>query len=206
MKIFYDCEFLENGSTIRLISIGMVREDGKEYYAIDGSMPWFEIVKHDWLAKNVVPHLPTRMSASGQRGLNFDSVYVKSPDLIADEVRKFIQTAGPDVELWAWYGAYDHVALCQLWGRMIDLPPGIPMFTSDIKTLFQMHGNPKAPEQTMGEHNALDDARHNKVLFDFIKAQDAKMYKEAVLEALHPEIGYWCHEEHALHTGIPPKE
>jgi len=34
MKIFYDCEFIENGTTIDLISIGMVTSDGREYYAI----------------------------------------------------------------------------------------------------------------------------------------------------------------------------
>ena len=34
MRIFYDTEFLEDGKTIDLISIGMVAEDGREYYAV----------------------------------------------------------------------------------------------------------------------------------------------------------------------------
>ena len=51
---------------------------------------------------------------------------------VAREVRCFI-LAAPDPELWAWCGAYDHVALCQLWGRMIDLPKGVPMWTNDLK-------------------------------------------------------------------------
>ena len=34
-KVFYDTEFLEDGSTVKLISIGMVRDsDGAEYYAV----------------------------------------------------------------------------------------------------------------------------------------------------------------------------
>ena len=32
--IDYDFEFLEDGSTIEPISIGMVCEDGREYYAV----------------------------------------------------------------------------------------------------------------------------------------------------------------------------
>jgi hypothetical protein len=32
--IYYDEEFLEDGRTIELISIGLVREDGAEYYAV----------------------------------------------------------------------------------------------------------------------------------------------------------------------------
>ena len=35
MKIFYDTEFIENGRTIELISIGMVAEDGRELYLVN---------------------------------------------------------------------------------------------------------------------------------------------------------------------------
>ena len=34
MKYFYDTEFIDNGRTIELISIGVAAEDGREYYAI----------------------------------------------------------------------------------------------------------------------------------------------------------------------------
>jgi 3' exoribonuclease, RNase T-like len=38
VKIFYDTEFIEDGRTIDLISIGMVAEDGREYYAVNRDM------------------------------------------------------------------------------------------------------------------------------------------------------------------------
>lgn len=34
MRYFYDTEFIEDGHTIDLISIGVVAEDGRSYYAI----------------------------------------------------------------------------------------------------------------------------------------------------------------------------
>jgi hypothetical protein len=34
LRYFYDTEFIENGKTIDLISIGVVREDGRSYYAV----------------------------------------------------------------------------------------------------------------------------------------------------------------------------
>jgi uncharacterized protein YjfI (DUF2170 family) len=34
VKYFYDTEFIDNGRIIDLISIGVVAEDGREYYAI----------------------------------------------------------------------------------------------------------------------------------------------------------------------------
>nr|WP_234899948.1 3'-5' exoribonuclease [Streptomyces filamentosus] len=70
--------------------------------------------------------------------------------------------------MWAWYGAYDHVVLAQLFGRMIDLPTGIPMWTNDIQQECQRLGNPQMPEQPAGIHNALADARHNLVRAQFL--------------------------------------
>lgn len=68
-------------------------------------------------------------------------------------------------ELWAYYGAYDHVALCQLWGTMMQLPDGMPMFTRELMQLWEQAGRPEKPAQK-GEHNALQDARWNKSLFE----------------------------------------
>jgi hypothetical protein len=153
-KIFYDTEFLEQGPDhpIHLISIGMVAEDGRELYAVDEDIaaePLYDrICHHQWLMENVVPHLPLdngrsgthkghgRITTSGAyRGffhLDMASNNVMPRRMIRNAVRDFI-LATPDAELWAWYGAYDHVVLCQLFGRMADLPSGFPMFTCDIK-------------------------------------------------------------------------
>jgi hypothetical protein len=34
VRYFYDTEFIDDGYNIELISIGVVAEDGREYYAI----------------------------------------------------------------------------------------------------------------------------------------------------------------------------
>ena len=34
VQYFYDTEFIENGRTIDLVSIGVVAEDGREFYAV----------------------------------------------------------------------------------------------------------------------------------------------------------------------------
>ena len=71
-------------------------------------------------------------------------------------------------ELWAYYADYDHVAFCQIFGTMMDLPKGFPMYTRDIKQWCDALGNPKLPEQGEDEHNALSDARHNRVMWEFL--------------------------------------
>lgn len=183
-RIFYDTEFLEDGHTIDLISIGMVAEDGREYYAVSSNANWDLIKKSDWLVRNVVPSLPITGRVSldaylknhpnshprpplAMVGPDPSDTRVRPRQVIANEVRDFIQ-ATPDPELWAWYAAYDHVALCQLWGPMIALPKGVPMFTCDLKQECVRLGNPQVPAQESGEHNALEDARHNQVIARFL--------------------------------------
>jgi hypothetical protein len=184
VRIFYDCEFLEDGRTIELISIGLVADDDREYYAAASDAPWERIRKHDWLVRNVVPHLPVTGRTSLDSYLaNHPNSYprpsiefvgpdltdsrVKPRQVIANEVRDFI-LATPGPELWAWYGAYDHVVLCQLWGTMMHLPEGIPMWTNDLKQECARLGDPRMPAQESGEHNALADARHVKLMAAFL--------------------------------------
>jgi hypothetical protein len=173
MRIFYDTEFLDNGKTIDLISIGIVAEDGREYYAVNRNMPKRRIRKHEWLMANVVPGLPRAHGDERNHQIGwlfnpYDAV-VKGRSQIADEVAEFI-LAKPDPQLWAYYAAYDHVCLAQLWGPMSDLPRGIPMQTDDIVTEAKRLGlGPNdLPVQPDGLHNALADARHNLVRARFL--------------------------------------
>lgn len=172
-RIFcYDTEFLEDGHTIDLISIGIVCSDGRSYYAVNADMDHDRIAKDDWLCENVVPHLPLNgtvtpySSGSGWCwSIDMRSTLVKPKWVIANEVREFIASCreeGDHPFLWADHAAYDHVVLAQLFGKMVHLPKGIPMFTHELQQLLgQLPGNWKPPKQYSGtEHHALDDARH----------------------------------------------
>jgi hypothetical protein len=174
VRYFYDNEFLEDGRIIDPISIGIVSDDGREYYAINGEAPWEKIRQHAWLMANVVPHLPplAREMIDTGRGFQAGHPLVKPRWKIAAEVSEFIREGGEDRDqhdLVAYYGAYDHVVLCQLWGRMIDLPPWVPMFTHDLKSmstgLEQVGHAPRRPKPSI-EHHALADARWNQQYWD----------------------------------------
>lgn len=178
----YDTEFLEDGKTIELISIGIVCEDGREYYAVNSDMPYDRIKHDDWLCTNVIPHLPlsgrppkvekhANPSSGYYWNLDLRSTLVKPKWVIANEVRDFIvgeladrDEAVPENELpqlWAYYGAYDHVTLSQLWGTMISHPRFMPMWTHDLMQLIEPLGEgfEKPPQEA--EHDALADARWN---------------------------------------------
>lgn len=181
MRCYYDTEFLEDGRTIDLISIALVAEDGRELYRISRAAPLRRISEHSWLVRNVVPTLPLKMGEVRTNGSLYsyltwdkahpDWAHVAWPEDIAVDVLDFIR-ATPEPELWAWYGAYDHVTLAWLWGPMSQLPKGVPMYTRDLKQEAERLGNPKLPKQAEGVHNALADARHNKVRGDYLKRRD----------------------------------
>jgi hypothetical protein len=158
----YDLEFLENGRTIELVSIGIVCEDGREYYAVNSEMPVAGISVHDWLCRNVVPNLPltnredviAQIEDADRRGEKFYITIPKARSLgfeintrhsavkprfvIANEVRDFLLVPNKNGDrtvtpvLWAYCSAYDHVGLCQLFGPMAALPAGMPHYTNDM--------------------------------------------------------------------------
>lgn len=155
----YDTEFLEDGRTIELISIGIACEDGREYYAVNVNADWERIRDSDWLVNNVLPSLPFIDPDDEFSDLDRTDVAVKPLWVIANEVREFLLSGDTPPQLWADYAAYDHVALCQLWGRMIDLPEGIPMFTHDLQYPISVNSYNTVGQES-GQHNALEDARH----------------------------------------------
>ncbi len=86
----------------------------------------------------------------------------------------------------AYFAAYDWIAFVTLFGKMIELPPTMPMFINDLKQMldervcpkeiarvgyknavrnFQKH--PNYPKK-MNEHHALDDAKWDMELYQFL--------------------------------------
>lgn len=152
-RYFYDCEFIEDGRVVDLVSIGVVDEFDREFYAV--STEFDESRALPWVRRNVLDKLPS----PGDRAW-------RSRAQIRDDLWQFLiepvrHRRGEQVELWAWVAAYDHVALVQLWGAMPDLPREIPRFTKDLRQMWDERGRPALPPAESGRHDALVDARHN---------------------------------------------
>ena len=147
-RYFYDCEFIEDGRVIDLVSIGMVDERGREFYAV--STEFDDTHALPWVRRNVLDKLPSPA----------DSAW-RSRERIRADLFEFMIEPGEEIELWAWYAAYDHVVLAQLWGAMPALPREIPRFTKDLRQLWDDKGRPPLPDAAQQRHDALVDARHN---------------------------------------------
>ncbi|MBV9312782.1 MAG: polyadenylate-specific 3'-exoribonuclease AS [Pseudonocardia sp.] len=161
MRFFYDCEFIEDGQTIELVSIGVVDTGGREFYAV--STEFDERRAGPWVQANVLPKLPSPGSPTW-----------RSRAQIKDDLLAFLTEPGEEVELWAWIAAYDHVALCQLWGPMQALPRPLPRFTRELRQRWEDAGRPALPQAPSDAHDALADARHNLARWRAIEAELAR--------------------------------
>ncbi|HEX5741185.1 MAG TPA: polyadenylate-specific 3'-exoribonuclease AS [Pilimelia sp.] len=151
-RYFYDCEFIEDGTTIDLVSIAVVDAHGREFYAVSTEFDDRRAIP--WVRRNVLDKLPSPADEAWRPRAR-----------IREELYAFLTAplrdgAAAELELWAWYAAYDHVALAQLWGSMPALPREIPRFTKDLRQRWDDVGRPPLPAVS-GRHDALVDARHN---------------------------------------------
>ncbi len=267
MKYFIDTEFLEGTQDIRvpftnikigttkptidLISIGIVAEDGREYYAISKDFnlkeawnrfqwrrkPIYDGIpgayKEYWIRDNVLKPIwlelyekeciklnPTYKYNKQLDDIRISSMfnyktmkhlinkYGKTNKQIAEEVKEFVyeksfkDNKGTAIihdnnwlngkpEFYGYYCDYDWVVFCWLFGKMINLPKGFPMYCIDLKQTFDFYNNnfktrkeieaipnclkemkdykfhPNYPKQT-NEHHALQDARWTKELYEFL--------------------------------------
>lgn len=268
MKYFIDTEFIEGPqtkrafflpigktrATIDLISIGIVCEDGREYYAISKDFnlreawnrwqhpndinpikarrkgfTWINSKPSRpvyWIRDNVLKPIYDeleRIEIVNYKGftdpyyeldLNFTystlkrliKKHGKSNKEIAEEIIKFtsLKAEGFDgtlnpvsvsrkptpIEFYGYYSDYDWVVFCWLFGKMIDLPKGFPMYCKDLKQdsdriynlkkeeyskgggrnfIIKLSNHPNYPTQT-NEHNALADAKWNMKLNNFLNS------------------------------------
>jgi len=224
MKYFIDTEFIEGFSKplfckkrhfIDLISIGIVAEDGREYYAVSTE---FNTKDADqWVKDNVISKLPCRYPGQHDSPrLKAEAILWKTNKQIAEEIIDFTMPYAvcsngescckfydphPDdlkeiltghhelkmkvtaPEFYAYYADYDWVVFCSLFGRMIDLPKGWPMYCKDLKQILDekqdilnrfstnalnLKDSVFYPKQ-INEHSALGDAKWNYNLFKFLR-------------------------------------
>lgn len=166
-RLFYDTEFIDTGREIILLSIGVVRDDGATYYAENCEADWSKA--SPWVQDNVLPYL-----------IDLSDVIAAPPAktraMIAADLINF---AGEKPEWWAYMGAYDWVALSQLYGPLVNRPEGWPFYVKDVRQVFEQAGMDWCSSEQWvpapaNEHHALADAEWTKALWERIQEHCAE--------------------------------
>lgn len=167
---FIDTEFIEpvEPGEIELISIALVDQSGREYYAISNE---FDASKaNDFVKENVLPKLD-------------DPSTWKSRAVIKQELLEFVTGEYGKIEFWGEYSAYDWVVFCRIFGSMVDLPKGYPYYCNDLMQWMKLLGLKRVPVpmEVVDAHNALCDARWNKKVYDFLEQKQSEILRDSGL-------------------------
>jgi 3' exoribonuclease, RNase T-like len=153
MKYWLDTEFIARPYTIDLISIGVVAENGREFYAESNETDWSKA--SPWTLENVRPQL------DGKGMSREDISYALRNFTDGDEHPVF----------WGYFPAYDWVAFVWLFGGLEELPFHFPQLCLDIKQWAIELGDPELPHQKESRHHALADARWTKEAWAFLASR-----------------------------------
>lgn len=157
MKIFFDTEFTGLTQSTRLISIGMMAQDGREFYAELESKYYRQDLVNDWIRENVI--------------VNLLHMNIVTPHQLADQIKEFLEPY-EQIEMWSDCLSYDWVLFCQIFGGAFEVPQNIYYIPFDLSTLMKVKGiDPDVNREyfagiTGSKHNSLHDARVIKACYD----------------------------------------
>lgn len=189
-RYYLDTEFIDDGKTIEMISIGLVSDDGRELYFVSSE---FDKSRCDeWLQTNVLNQLP-KCTCPGAGTLDHlghwdPNCKWRPRKAIADAIREFIREEPKEqIEIWAYYASSDWVVFYQLFGKMIDMPKHFPFFVRCLKQYsldLGYTGKFRDLLPDTGHHDALADARWNRDVHKILMDRFAYLKQQADLAKL----------------------
>ena len=185
MKVFFDTEFTGLHKNTTLISIGLVAEDGQQFYA--------ELFDYDkaqidsWLQDNIIDNC--LMINSGKFAYKFtDKDYVGevvdenlnylvgNKKFVAEQLTGWLKSlnrySDSKIEIWSDCLAYDWVLFNDIFGHAFNMPGNVYYIPFDICTLFKVKGiDPDINREHFTgidgmKHNALHDAKVIKLCYE----------------------------------------
>lgn len=170
-KIFLDSEFTSLRQDTTLISIGLISENGKSFYAEFNDYNQDLIDSDPWLIENVINNLlynTEYFKSVADKVIYGNTIQVRIA--LKEWLRQFDQ-----IEIWSDCLAYDWVLFNDLFGRYYgSLPKNVSYIPFDICTLMKIKGiDPDINREEFinnsvigKKHNSLYDARVIKACYE----------------------------------------
>lgn len=166
-KIFFDTEFTGLRQSTTLISIGLVSDCGKSFYAEVPDYDKSQVTR--WIQENVIDKLTLNDWLIGiDEKDGHTKVKCGHYDLryyLGEWLKQFER-----VEMWSDVLSYDWVLLCNIFGWAPNLPENICYIPFDIATLFKLK-------------DIDPDINREKFAFDFMYEDVASQKHNALYDA-----------------------
>lgn len=172
VKIFFDTEFTGLHQNTTLISIGLISEDGKEFYAEFTDYDKSQV--NDWIRDNVIQNLICEDDTGILGSLSNPYIVRGDTQFVSQELSKWLANF-ESVEMWSDCLAYDWVLFNQLWGHAFNIPGNVYYIPFDLSTMLRLYGIDADinREQFSGlqeddtlKHNAAWDAKVIKACYE----------------------------------------
>jgi hypothetical protein len=143
-KLFLDTEFTGLHQATTLISLGIISECGKTFYAEFTDYDKTQL--NDWLEENVIAntwvakHNPITSMGEVISEERWADVHVFGS---SDYIKPFLEewlSQFEKIVIWSDCLAYDWVLFCNIWGHAFCIPENIHYIAMDICTVFEMQG------------------------------------------------------------------
>lgn len=185
MKIFFDTEFTGLHKDTTLISIGLISEDRRTFYA--ELTDYDDKQCDDWIKENVIDHLNMLKPISDRKYI--PNYHVGTRDDIATALENWFKQFN-QVELVSDVCHYDMVLLIDLFGSAFDLPDNVSASCYDINQdiaryykINQAEAFDKSREDILWDrwkdiavsgdkHNALYDAKVIREIYQIVNNVD----------------------------------
>jgi len=185
VKVFFDSEFTGLHKDTGIISLGMVSDNGKEFYAEFSDFDPSQV--DDWIKDNVIAHLQLQ---GHDRFFNKIGSFTVVKGTKAD-VLPFLDdwmAQFDKVELWSDVQHYDVVLLFDLWGHAFSVPDHIYYIPFDISAYFKFLGlDPDTDREAFidrpiegKKHNSLYDAKVIQACYDKLQRNKENYLKKLV--------------------------
>jgi hypothetical protein len=182
MNIYWDSEFTGLHRDTTLISLGMVADNGREFYAeFTDYDPW---QVDDWVQEHVIDNLLFNDPFDGPPFVrNIGSVTFVKGDIndVRDALESWLSRFDY-IELWSDCHHYDVVLLQGIFGGAFSMPSHIYYIPFDLSTALKVYGiDPDISREAFidspieGEkHNSLYDARVIQACYDKLRRNKYK--------------------------------
>jgi hypothetical protein len=209
-KMFFDLEFTGLHKLTTAISIGLICEDGKKYYAEFTDFDKYQI--DDFLRKEVLSKRILGEWTEADYEPTSDLVLVKGDidDVYSTMLEWLEQYKEDGIEMWGDLLAYDWVLFISLFGNGLNLPKFIDYIPMDLCTALKLYGEDKdvnrdifaygeeiAESNKTRKHNSLYDAETSFEVFKKLLDKAKKRTEEEEEEVEQEDTTVEEYEEEA---------
>ena len=181
MNIYFDTEFTGLHKYTTLISIGLISEDGRTFYA--EFLDYDKTQCNDWIKDNVLSNLVY----STKDWDTIADVKVKGNKFkIANELKSWLESFNEDIQLVSDCSHYDMVLFVDLFGNAFNIPECVcpacydinvdianKLCDGDIKLAFNLSREYLLEQNGIeiegSKHNSLYDAKVIKAIHNILK-------------------------------------